>query len=100
MKNEIFKAYKFRIYPTSVQSNKIEQTFGCVRFIWNKFVENFESYTSNDYDPSLTYKKIKDNPDFYWLSDVPSRALAEKELDFRNTKSQYFNKNVRQNLEE
>ena len=35
------KAYKFRIYPNSTQKVLLSKTFGCVRFIWNQFVESF-----------------------------------------------------------
>lgn len=35
----IYKAYKFRIYPTNEQKILIEKTFGCTRYIYNKLLE-------------------------------------------------------------
>ena len=35
---KIVKAYKFRLYPTEEQKNKINQTIGCARFIYNKML--------------------------------------------------------------
>ena len=35
------RSYKFRIYPNSTQKVLLSKTFGCVRYIWNQFVESF-----------------------------------------------------------
>ena len=32
------KAYKFRIYPTAEQEQLIQKTFGCCRFVFNKYL--------------------------------------------------------------
>ena len=29
---------KFRIYPTASQSQQIQKTFGCCRFVWNYYL--------------------------------------------------------------
>ena len=34
------KAYKYRIYPTKEQEVMFAKTFGCVRFIYNKMLED------------------------------------------------------------
>ena len=31
-------SYKFRIYPTAVQAEQIQKTFGCCRFVWNHYL--------------------------------------------------------------
>ena len=33
------KAYKFRIYPNKTQEILIQKTFGCVRFVYNHFLD-------------------------------------------------------------
>ncbi|GGK37020.1 hypothetical protein GCM10010965_32390 [Caldalkalibacillus thermarum] len=33
------KAYKFRLYPTQEQEQLLAKTFGCVRFVYNKMLE-------------------------------------------------------------
>lgn len=31
----MYKSYKFRIYPTDEQRQKLAQMFGCARFVYN-----------------------------------------------------------------
>ena len=38
-------AYKFRIYPTEEQAKKIDETFRCVKIIWNMNVAEFNKYS-------------------------------------------------------
>ena len=35
---EKMKAYKFRIYPSEVQKELIEKSFGCTRFVYNNML--------------------------------------------------------------
>ena len=35
---KINKAFKFRIYPNQEQQKLINQTFGCIRFVYNHFL--------------------------------------------------------------
>ncbi|EJA6770529.1 TPA: helix-turn-helix domain-containing protein, partial [Clostridioides difficile] len=32
------KAYKFRMYPNKKQQELIKKTFGCCRFVYNKYL--------------------------------------------------------------
>jgi putative transposase len=82
------KAYKFRIYPTKEQEVLLNKTFGCVRFVWNKLVENF----NNGSKELVTEKTLRDNPEYQFLKEVSSGALQYKKLDFIETKRQFFNK--------
>ena len=45
------KAYKFRLYPTPEQEILLVKTFGCVRFVYNKMLE----------ERIEIYKKFKDD---------------------------------------
>ena len=38
------RAIKFRIYPDTEQETLIGKTVGCCRFIWNKMLEDEETY--------------------------------------------------------
>ena len=89
---EIQRAYKYRLYPTDEQAEFLNQNFGCVRFVWNQLVANFNSWTSEFTPPKLNEKIIKDNPEFPWLKEAISFALQQKTRDFEQTKSQFFNK--------
>lgn len=92
MKNETLKAFKFRIYPDKEQQDMLNQTFGCVRVLWNQLVQNFDSYGTESYKEKFSEKEIKQNPDLFFLSDVSAAALQQKRMDFNETKSQFFNK--------
>jgi putative transposase len=89
--NEILKAYKFRIYPDQEQQTKLNQTFGCVRVLWNHLVANFNSYGTDQYQEKYSEKEIKSNPDLFFLRDVSAASLQQKRMDFNETKSQFFN---------
>ena len=42
------KAYKFRIYPNKTQECLLQKTFGCVRFIYNHFLDRrIKAYEQN-----------------------------------------------------
>ena len=86
------KAYKFRLYPTPDQEVLLNKTFGCVRFVWNKLVENFNSWNPDFTPPPLNDKILKDTPEFNFLNEVSAAALQGKKLDFDETKKQYFSK--------
>ena len=89
---EIQRAYRYRLYPTDEQAEFLNQNFGCVRFVWNQLVANFNSYTSEFTPPKLNEKILKDNPEFPWLNEAIAYALQQKRIDFDATKSQFFNK--------
>ena len=42
------KAYKFRIYPNKTQESLLQKTFGCVRFVYNHFLDRrIKAYEQN-----------------------------------------------------
>ena len=81
------KAFKFRIYPTQGQAALIQKTFGCVRFVYNHYLdqrrtaykETGKSPTRFQQDKDLTSLK-KALP---WLQEPDKCALqnALKNLD-------------------
>ena len=91
LNNEVLKAYKFRIYPDNEQQTKLNQTFGCVRVLWNHLVANFNAYETDEYQEKYSEKEIKSNPDLFFLKDVSAASLQQKRMDFNETKSQFFN---------
>ena len=81
------RSYKFRLYPNREQEVLIQKTFGCVRFVYNHFLdERIQQYnqtgkapTRFQQDKSLT--TLKKNLE--WLREPDKCALQEtlKNLD-------------------
>lgn len=81
-------AYKFRIYPTPEQENLIQRTFGCCRFVYNRFLaarkaayeERNETIGYTASSAMLTQLK----KELTWLKEVDSIPLQEelRNLDF------------------
>ena len=93
---KIMTSYKFRIYPTKDQSEKIDETFRSVKFIWNKNVEIFNSYKK---DEKLIYPKYSVlRQEFEFLQKVSASALQQMERNFQDTLKQLFNKKRKKKL--
>lgn len=81
------KAYKYRIYPNKKQKIQMAKTFGCCRFVYNKYLaKRIEMYEKNKETFSYVQcandmKKLKS--ELEWLKEVDSTALqsALKDLD-------------------
>ena len=90
------KAYKFRIYPNKTQEILIQKTFGCVRFVYNYFLDKRITAYKED-KVTLTYNKCskeltKLKQELTWLKEPDKCSLqnALKHLDraFQN----FFNR--------
>lgn len=89
----MLKVYKYRLYQNKEQQSFLNQNFGAVRFVWNKLVANFNSYSTQGPNQPMSEKILKDMQEYSWLNDVISYALQQKRIDFIETKNQYFSKN-------
>lgn len=83
------RAYKFRIYPDSVQQVLFAKTFGCVRFIYNKMLGDKIAYYEE------TGRTLKNTPAGYkleygWLKEVDSLALANAQLNLEKAYKNFF----------
>ena len=90
----MFKAYKYRIYPTSEQKLYLAKTFGCTRFIYNQMlVDRIKSYQENKdldiravkYPTPAQYKKK-----YEWLKEVDSLALANAQINLDKAYKNFF----------
>jgi len=67
---KINKAFKFRIYPNSQQKQFLAQSFGCARFIYNRFLrQRIDYYVANAkglnyFDNSAALTQLKKEPEF------------------------------------
>lgn len=91
---DLLKAYKFRLYPTKSQQESFVQTFGCVRFVYNKMLE----------ERIRLYEDLKLNPDakqklptpakyklkFPFLREVDSLSLANAQMNLNKAYQNFF----------
>lgn len=77
----IFKAYKYRLYPTDIQKVLLEKHFGCARFIYNLALETkLSAYNGNKIHLSAfdLNKQVTDlKKDLPWLSEVSIGCLQQ-----------------------
>ena len=76
------RAYKFRIYPNKTQESLLQKTFGCVRFIYNHFLDkrikayeqNKKTISYNECSKELTQLKKEKK----WLKEPDKSSLNGK----------------------
>jgi transposase, IS605 OrfB family, central region len=83
------RAYKFRIYPNKEQEVLFVKTFGCVRFIYNKMLEDkiahYEQTKQSLKNTPAPYKKV-----FEWLKEVDSLALCNAQINLQAAFKNFF----------
>ena len=82
------KSYKYRIYPNKKQQELIQKTFGCVRFVYNYYLNKRKEMYEND-KTTFTYNMCSKDltslkKDLEWLKEVDSVGLQSslKDLDY------------------
>ena len=88
------RAYKYRIYPNKKQQELIQKTFGCVRFVYNYFLdlkqkeykENKKSISYNGMSKLLT--KLKNEKE--WLKEPDKDSLQKSLKDLDNAYKKFF----------
>ena len=91
------KAYKYRIYPNKAQRELISKTFGCCRFVYNKYLaKRIELYEENKEAFSYVQcandmKKLKS--ELEWLKEVDSTALQSSLKDLDVAYQSFFKSN-------
>jgi len=87
----MYRAYKFRLYPTTEQKTKIHKNFGCGRFIFNYYLNDIkENGYKNAYSCIKDYtSKLK--YEYSFLQEVDS-IIIRKELFFlENSLKRFYN---------
>ena len=78
----MFKAFKYRLYPTAPQADKINQHIGCARFVYNQLLDDrIKVYRETKQRSKKTYCDLK--KEYAFLKEADSRALlnARENLD-------------------
>ncbi len=88
------KAYKFRMYPNKKQQELINKTFGCCRFVYNKYLAKRIEVYKNDKE-TFTYKQCSSDltnlkKELKWLKE-PDKFLLQNALkDLDNAYKKFF----------
>ena len=85
----INRAYKFRLYPNKEQKIMFAKTFGCVRFVYNRMLEDkIKHYQETKEKLNNTPAQYK--PEFEWLREVDSLALANAQINLQSAYNNFF----------
>ena len=87
----MYKAYKFRLYPSDSQKELIHKTFGCTRFIYNYFLdERMKNGFIKAFDMC---KKIKElYLEYPFLKEVDSCSLRCSIFNLEDSYKNFFEK--------
>ena len=94
--------YKFKILPTRAQQDRLDQMFGCSRFVWNYFLDlNNKIYLKakekdlkkkhlNYYDCANQLTNLKKKNE--WLKEANSQSLQQTLKDLDTSYNRFFKK--------
>ncbi len=87
----MYKAYKFRLYPNGEQKVLIHKTFGCVRFVYNHFLDKCtkDKYTKG-FDMCNELKELY--VEFPFLKEVDSCSLRCAIFNLEDSYKNFFSK--------
>lgn len=96
----MLKAYRIEINPTEEQKQKINQTIGVCRFIYNFYIsKNKEVYehtqkfmSANDFSKWLNNEFLPNNPSYNWIKDVSSKAVKKSICNAEVSFKRFFKK--------
>ena len=77
-------AQKIRIHPNKKQVIKLDNMFGCARFVYNKCLESFQN------KKKITYSELLD--EFPFLKECSSQVIQQSMRNFDVSKDRYFKK--------
>jgi len=85
----MLKTYKYKLKPDKEQTILLNKHFGCVRFIYNYFLNECKNeYEKNKnslnyYDNAKSLTQLKKQDQYFWLNEINSQSLqlSLKHLD-------------------
>lgn len=89
-----YVTYKYRIYPTQEQSELINKTIGCARFVYNTLLADCKKqYEETGKSKIKTPASLKS--EYKWLKEVDSFALCNVQLHLQSAYKNFFSKKSR-----
>jgi len=97
------KAYRYRLYPNTTQSEALARNFGCARFLYNFFLAERKRYYAehkadqekrglNYFDTTSQLKNLKRAPEYAWLKEAHSQVLQQSLKDLDHAYQNFFAK--------
>ena len=92
------KAYKFRMYPNKQQEELINKTFGCCRFIYNRYLaKRIELYENNK--ETYSYKQCSSDltnlkKELVWLKEPDKFSLQNSLKDLESSYKKFFKEKI------
>ena len=88
---KIYRAYKFRLYPTEEQRILMHKTFGCSRFVYNYYLNyQKENGVQKSFDLCKDLKELE--KEYEYLKEVDSCALRCSIFDLEDGFNNFFAK--------
>ena len=85
----MFKSFKYRLYPTAPQAEKINQNIGCARFVYNQLLDDrIKVYRETKQRSKKTYCDLKKECAF--LKEADSRALLHARINLDVAYDKFF----------
>lgn len=100
-RKKVKKAFKFRFYPTQEQAEVLERTYGCVRLVYNKALEErtrswYEDHVSLDYvDTAKLLTQWRRSQEFSFLSEVSVVPLQQSLRHLQKAFSSFWKKTAK-----
>ncbi|MEV1075669.1 RNA-guided endonuclease InsQ/TnpB family protein [Micromonospora parva] len=92
------RTFKYRFYPTPEQANQLNQTFGCVRWVYNRALEErsrrwkTEGKSTTYAESSAALTQWKKAEDLAFLNEVSSVPLQQSVRHLHSAFSAFFTK--------
>ena len=90
------KRFNFRIYPNKEQAEQIQKNFGCVRFVYNYFLnKRIGQYNAGGgiytyYEASRDLTALKKTEGYGWLKEADAHSLQNALKDMNNAFFQFY----------
>ncbi len=96
MTETVYKAFRYRIEPTEEQRDLINRTFGCSRFVYNRFLSEWDTQYRNT-GKGLSYTRCSAaltelKKTYDWLNEADSTALQSSLRDLSDAFQRFFQK--------
>ena len=82
------RAFEIRLYPTKLQEQKLNQTFGACRFVYNCTLYLKQICYKEKLQINIHEKLVNENP---WIKDVEAKAIQQAEQDLEKAYKNWFN---------